>query len=83
MDPNYFVRYQASNSLLIIHDHLLDDISDYDEIYTYISYDEDYIKRAGEKINPKLKGKDIDMVHSQAVNMLKDLLKDKRLNKKS
>ena len=81
MDPDYLVRNHASESLLAIHG-LPADIASYDEIFIYICYDEDYVKRAGDKLDPKLKGKDVDIVHAQAVKMLKDLFKDKKIERK-
>ncbi|MHA1299158.1 MAG: HEAT repeat domain-containing protein [Candidatus Helarchaeota archaeon] len=78
MDPDFLVRNHAAESLLAIHG-ISSKIADYDEIFTYICYDEEFAKEAGDNLDPKLRGKDYDMVHSQAIKMLKDLFKDKKI----
>ncbi|MHA1376784.1 MAG: hypothetical protein ACTSRG_00200 [Candidatus Helarchaeota archaeon] len=81
MDLDYLVRNHASESLLYIHG-MPSEIVDFDEIFTYICYDEEFVENAGDSLDPKLRGKDYDMIHSEAVKMLKDLFKDKKIVKK-
>lgn len=81
MDPSYLVRSHATESLLAIHG-LTTSIPEYKEFVQFIYYSEDFAKRSGDHLNPKLRGKDPDKVRSELVNILKNLFKDKKTLKK-
>ncbi len=77
MDKDYLVRNHASESLLKIHS-LNPSISEYKEIFQCICFDKNFEKNYQGKEPLKYRGKDYDIVHAEAVNMLKKLFETKK-----